>query len=779
MAVTVAELSKSIRATTDDPTGTILADMSRLHGGCTVMIDRYAMTAPETVKDLALIQLAQYLYDAPPAQRRFNTNALRESGAASLLSPYRSHRLGIEGVAGEIASATGIGRDTVAAIVMELVSSWALQADDDPLPVGKLANAPSGGGLDQGAVDNRIGELVRTFAQTGSEDQLAGSNVSIDTEGFDGNLGSTDNNVQSVAQKVDDLQLAVGNPGLSQAQVDARILAAIPENRRVPGYAVGDANEYLRVNGDGTSLVFAPGMPTQAEVYAQLKEIAQAGHRITLSFDDADNEFTINVDDVPAGNSFPANPSIGERFRLLMADSIHNDALLDIVADSLTTVRVSFGSGFPTLQSYAPNYTGSGSSTLAGKTFLVYTGTPTDLATNVIAYAPGGSRATYPANQAPIGGSYPHWYEVPSLGIATLRLLSAQAGVDSQEDAAFNLDFASGAQRYADTEFATGDYTYAGGLVHWELTPGVAAPWATQGQTEPRTLLAITQLIDGSGTGLTVNNASANTFGPNTGFDTAFDLDDTDHQQGIFECEATLRFTARSANTISFEDGGAIIEKRITGFVFASSLRDTESFVVNTLTGIKVAETSVYDGSTVIGVLALRMVKDGNNVAGYALQFESALGSGSQNFAVSVTLDIAFLHNDAPAAGINTDIIFSQAVLLNNLGINTSWYNDLQRTQIRDAIRGTGVKGVFAQIRINGYQGVSSDTVLIDVPNSNRSALRHFAFRVTDPTGNGDYYFLRYDTASNQGIRHYTRTGTLRTGDHSGTSLIVEIGTIK
>ena len=790
MAVTIAELSKAIRATTDDPTGTILADVTRLHGAGMALIDRYAMSAPDGIKDLALIQLAQYLYDAPVAQRRFTTSALRESGASALLSPYRAHRAAAGDVVGAVAEAAGVDRNAVIAIIQELVSNWALQADDDPLPAGKLANAPSGG-LDQGAVDNRIGALVRTFAQTGSEDMLEASQVSIDTEGFDGNLGSGDDNVQAVAQKVDDLQLAAGGTGLSQAQVDARILAAvpiarrwphdvnmpasftsadngvfpawnetdnafvngsllnkngftwtynattnyweldsdkldqsevdaridnaIPAARRIPGFAVGDANEYLQVNGDGTALIFAPGptgggMVTQAAVYAQLKEIAQAGHRVTLSFDDTANELTIAVDDVPAGNSFPANPSVGDRFRLLMADTIHNDALLDIVEGDqppLSMVAVvNFGSGLPSLQSYAPNYSGSGASTLAGKTFILFGGAPSDLATNVIAYAPGASRLKYPVNQNPVGGSYPHFYEVPTLGIATLRLLSAQAGVDSQEDAAFNLDFASGAQAFPDSEFATGDYTYAGGAVHWELTPGVAAPWATQGQPEPRTLLAITQLIDGAGVGLTVNNASANTFGPNTGFMPAFDLDDADKQQGIFEIEATLRFTARSANTISFEDGGAIIETRITGFIFASALRATDEFVVNTLTGVKVAEATVYDGSTVLGTLALRMVRDGDNVAGYAFQFESGLGSGSQNFAVSATLDIAFLHNDAPpaaTAGGLTFTLIQEFVSNSNIGLPYD-FSGQGLTDFQAAWSDTSVHGFLVTVTASTWE---------------------------------------------------------------------------
>ena len=46
--------------------------------------------------------------------------------------------------------------------------------------------------------------------------------------------------------------------GLTQAQVDARIDAAIPAKRRVPDFVAGDAGEYVRANATGTGLEVAP-----------------------------------------------------------------------------------------------------------------------------------------------------------------------------------------------------------------------------------------------------------------------------------------------------------------------------------------------------------------------------------------------------------------------------------------------------------------------------------------------------------------------------------------
>lgn len=95
MAVTINDLSKAIRASASDPTGTVLADVTRIHGAASAMIDRYAMAAPEAVKDMAMVQLAQYLYDVSPEQRRHTTSALRESGAAATLAPYRIRRASV------------------------------------------------------------------------------------------------------------------------------------------------------------------------------------------------------------------------------------------------------------------------------------------------------------------------------------------------------------------------------------------------------------------------------------------------------------------------------------------------------------------------------------------------------------------------------------------------------------------------------------------------------------------------------------------------------------
>ncbi|MDE0357679.1 MAG: phage gp6-like head-tail connector protein [Gammaproteobacteria bacterium] len=56
------------------------------------MVDDYASGAPATIRDHAVRMLVGYLYnDRGYAERRprWGANAMRNSGAASLLAPYR------------------------------------------------------------------------------------------------------------------------------------------------------------------------------------------------------------------------------------------------------------------------------------------------------------------------------------------------------------------------------------------------------------------------------------------------------------------------------------------------------------------------------------------------------------------------------------------------------------------------------------------------------------------------------------------------------------------
>ena len=92
VTITAADLATAIRlGTSTEET----AQATRLLAVATAIVERYAQSAPEAVQNQAVVQVAGYLYDQPAASQGAGTaNALRNSGAASLLTPWRSIRAG-------------------------------------------------------------------------------------------------------------------------------------------------------------------------------------------------------------------------------------------------------------------------------------------------------------------------------------------------------------------------------------------------------------------------------------------------------------------------------------------------------------------------------------------------------------------------------------------------------------------------------------------------------------------------------------------------------------
>ena len=74
------------------------AEATRLLAYASEAVTKHAGDAPDIAQNEASIRLAGYLYDQPFAPRGDgHSAALRNSGAASILSPYRVRRAGIIG----------------------------------------------------------------------------------------------------------------------------------------------------------------------------------------------------------------------------------------------------------------------------------------------------------------------------------------------------------------------------------------------------------------------------------------------------------------------------------------------------------------------------------------------------------------------------------------------------------------------------------------------------------------------------------------------------------
>ncbi len=97
MAVTVNQLAAALRLTngTLAPPEPILSILTRLLGVSEAFVELTAESAPTAIKEEAIIRMAGYLYEAPPAGAELRySDAWRNSGAASLVARWVVHRLG-------------------------------------------------------------------------------------------------------------------------------------------------------------------------------------------------------------------------------------------------------------------------------------------------------------------------------------------------------------------------------------------------------------------------------------------------------------------------------------------------------------------------------------------------------------------------------------------------------------------------------------------------------------------------------------------------------------
>ena len=93
LTATVADVSRSIRAV-DSPD--VLAELEDLLAYASAEVTRIAPLAPDVVHNRAATSIiVSYLYDRPTAGREMSyANVIRNSGAGSMLLPYRHHRGG-------------------------------------------------------------------------------------------------------------------------------------------------------------------------------------------------------------------------------------------------------------------------------------------------------------------------------------------------------------------------------------------------------------------------------------------------------------------------------------------------------------------------------------------------------------------------------------------------------------------------------------------------------------------------------------------------------------
>ena len=152
ITITVEQLAAAMRlgATTEET-----AQATRLLAYATEAIQNHLGTAfnsaPDTAVNEATIRLCAFLYDQPHVSRGGTANAMRNSGAARILLPYRVHRLGVA-EATQAARASGSADNPVTNVEVEGTTLTVSFADGTT----ETATLPSGGGsgIDQTARDS-------------------------------------------------------------------------------------------------------------------------------------------------------------------------------------------------------------------------------------------------------------------------------------------------------------------------------------------------------------------------------------------------------------------------------------------------------------------------------------------------------------------------------------------------------------------------------------------------------------------------------------------------
>ena len=115
VTLTVAELAAAIRV---GDTAAETAEVTRLRGYAITAVSRHLGTAyagaPEDAVNEATVRLVGYLYDSPTVSSGDRlANSLRNSGAASILLPWRLHRAGIIDPVAEAQAAVGTADNPV------------------------------------------------------------------------------------------------------------------------------------------------------------------------------------------------------------------------------------------------------------------------------------------------------------------------------------------------------------------------------------------------------------------------------------------------------------------------------------------------------------------------------------------------------------------------------------------------------------------------------------------------------------------------------------------
>ena len=244
MAITLTQTQLSAAIRLGDNAEEI-AEASRLLAFTTEAISRHLgaayEAAPEVIVNEAAIRLAGYLFDQPNAGRGLSfANAGRNSGAWTMLLPYRVHRAGSTGEAVAAAQAAmGTPGNPVTGVIIDSGDLVVTLADGtvsrEPLPAGM-----GGGVLDQTARDSAADAQATADGATTSA-----ANAQSEINAHEASTHNTDAGARTAAANaqsaIEDHERTTHNTDTTARDAAAAAQGAIAAHERAPHNTDGTA----------------------------------------------------------------------------------------------------------------------------------------------------------------------------------------------------------------------------------------------------------------------------------------------------------------------------------------------------------------------------------------------------------------------------------------------------------------------------------------------------------------------------------------------------------
>ena len=507
---------------------------------------------------------------------------------------------------------------------------------------------------------------------------------------------------------IDFIRTGLTSAGLTQDEVDGRIDvildAAIPQARRIPPFAQGDAGDNLQVASDGQSIVWAPGTAgpagpqgpagptgpagpagsgglTQAQVDARIESWAQAGNTDDIPFPRIDDSLfgtiSVKVDtDQQASIVINANAAlariqaIGAAFSITSTEAADADSMIEIDFDASfvgSTLPASLSlqlwtSGLSSnraIDSVDIDLSGAGLNKQGSHAFSIDSSVTSYI---FELYAAGG------ASQS--NGTF-------TIENIQVRRSDGNAGHNIRQLA---LEIVSEWARRGNAALIPkgklpGDVAYQADIPHIPATAYQRLNDATPGVT----LTATNQD--------SVHAAAATLFAPSLDLDT--------HQHGELHLSLEVSVAPVSDVNMGFLEGGTNQTaddraRALSNVIFASDIAGQTAIQTGAIgtepNGVSAFRIGLWSASTILGYYEIYITRDANNQVGWYAFYDSE-GSGATGAVITATLRASFSQGgDAPARNSRGRLLATS-----NMLSTTHQATDAEYTSVRWTLEPNGL----------------------------------------------------------------------------------------